>query len=200
MIKGWRFAVGGFLTALVFGGCASTEPPPQLPLESIPTASAVLYEWNPEVLYEEPSVFGGLSVVIDLRIQRAEVFIGGLPAGWSMVATGKEGYNTPAGRYTVLQKVVDKHSTLYGKIVDASGDTVKADADVRRDRPPPGGRFVFAPMPYWMRLTWGGIGMHAGPIPRPGRPASHGCIRLPRDFATQLFEMIRIGTPVEIIR
>jgi lipoprotein-anchoring transpeptidase ErfK/SrfK len=153
-----------------------------------------LYEWNPEVLYGEPSI------VIDLRIQRAEVYIGGLFAGWSVVATGKEGYNTPAGDYTILQKLVDKHSTLYGKIVDAYGNTVKADADVRRHSVPPGGRFVFAPMPYWMRLTWRGIGMHAGPIPRPGRPASHGCIRLPRDFAIQLFQIVRIGTPVQIIR
>ena len=86
------------------------------------------------------------------------------------------------------------------RIVDAGGSTVKADADARRDSPPEGGRFVYAPMPYWMRLTWRGIGMHAGRIPRPGSPASHGCIRLPREFATQLFQLVRIGTPVRIIR
>jgi lipoprotein-anchoring transpeptidase ErfK/SrfK len=59
---------------------------------------------------------------------------------------------------------------------------------------------LYAPMPYWMRLTWRGIGMHAGPIPRPGNPASHGCIRLPRPFAIQLYQIVRIGTPVRIIR
>ena len=37
-------------------------------------------------------------------------------------------------------------------------------------------------------------------IPRPGNPASHGCIRLPREFAIQLFDYVRIGTPVRIIR
>ncbi len=78
--------------------------------------------------------------------------------------------------------------------------TVKADADVRRHSPPEGGRFVFAldallDAPYVAR-HW----THAGRIPRPGSPASHGCIRLPREFATQLFEYVRIGTPVRIIR
>jgi lipoprotein-anchoring transpeptidase ErfK/SrfK len=193
MIVGWRFAAGGFLAALVFG-CASTEQPAELPPEPVPAQPEVLFEWNPE------NLFGELSIIIDLRSQIAEVYIGGQRAGWSVVATGKEGFDTPAGGYTILEKVVEKYSTLYGRTVDAEGSTVRADADVRRHSPPAGGRFVFAPMPYWMRLTWRGIGMHAGRIPRPGNPASHGCIRLPREFAIQLFEYVRIGTPVRIIR
>jgi L,D-transpeptidase catalytic domain len=194
MLVGLRVAAGGLLIALVLAGCASTELPPEPPAELVAPEPTPLYGWNPEVFTGEPSI------VIDLRTQRAEVYIGGLHAGWSVVATGKEGYHTPAGDYTILQKLVDKYSTLYGKIVDADGNVVKADADARRDTPPEGGRFVFAPMPYWMRLTWRGIGMHAGPIPRPGRPASHGCIRLPRQFAIELFQLVRIGTPVRIIR
>ena len=117
-----------------------------------------------------------------------------------MVATGRAGFSTPAGDYKIVEKVVDKHSTLYGKTVDADGDTVNSNADVRKDFPPPGGKFLFAPMPYWMRLTWDGVGMHAGPIPRPGTPASHGCIRLPDEMAQKLFALVKIGTPVEIVR
>ena len=194
LLEGRRFAAAGLLAALAFGGCASTEPPPPALPPAVLTEPAPLYGWNPEVFFGEPSI------IIDLRTQRAEVYIGGLFAGWSLVATGKEGFNTPAGDYTILEKLVDKYSTLYGKIVDADGRTIRADADIRRHSPPPGGRFVFAPMPYWMRLTWRGIGMHAGPIPRPGSPASHGCIRLPREFAMELFQLVRIGTPVRIIR
>jgi lipoprotein-anchoring transpeptidase ErfK/SrfK len=192
MLIGRRLAVGGCLVALA--ACAPVEvaPPPALP--TVPLQAPVLYEWHAEGLYGAPSV------VIDLQMQRAEVFIGGQYAGWSVVATGKEGFGTPAGDYTILEKVVNKHSTLYGRIVDAAGNTVKGDADARRDTAPPGGRFLYAPMPYWMRLTWRGIGMHAGPIPRPGNPASHGCIRLPRPFAIQLYQIVRIGTPVRIIR
>lgn len=186
--------MGGCLVALV-SSCAPVEvaqPPPPPP----PTTGQApsLYEWHPEGLSGEPSI------VIDLQAQRAEVYIGGQYAGWTVVATGKEGFGTPAGEYKILEKVVDKHSTLYGRIVDADGNTVNADADARRHSPPAGGKFLYAPMPYWLRLTWRGIGMHAGPIPRPGSPASHGCIRLPRAFAIQLYETVRIGTPVRIIR
>ena len=192
MLVGRRLAVGGCL--VVLAACAPVEVAPPPTLSAVPGQAPVLYEWHAEGLYGEPSV------VIDLQMQRAEVFIGGQYAGWSVVATGKEGFGTPAGDYTILEKVVNKHSTLYGRIVDAAGNTVKGDADARRDTPPPGGRFLYAPMPYWMRLTWRGIGMHAGPIPRPGNPASHGCIRLPRAFAIQLYQMVRIGTQVRIIR
>ena len=47
----------------------------------------------------EEGLYGEPSVVIDLQMQRAEVFIGGQYAGWSVVATGKEGFGTPAGEH-----------------------------------------------------------------------------------------------------
>jgi len=153
-----------------------------------------LYEWHGDNLQ------GETRVVINLTTQRAEVFIGGQPAGWSFVATGREGYGTPAGSYRITEKVVDKYSNLFGSIVDASGNVVVSPADVRKHKPPPGGRFEGAPMPYWMRLTSSGIGLHAGPIPQPGAPASHGCIRLPHGMAVRLYNRVQIGTPVEIIR
>ena len=51
-------------------------------------------------------------------------------------------------------------------------------------------------MPYWMRLTDTGVGMHVGYVP--GRPASHGCIRLKLDSATEIFGLVKVGTPVVI--
>lgn len=180
--------LAGLAGVLFLSGCASAEKP--VPWHPEPT----LYQWNADGLT------GRTRVVIDLRRQIADVTIGGEPAGWAYVATGKEGFSTPAGEYTVLEKVVDKRSTLYGWIVDADGNTVNPDADIRKHKAPPGGEFVHAPMPYWMRLTWRGIGLHAGRIPQPGEPASHGCIRLPEDFAPLLFERVQIGTPVQVIR
>ena len=58
--------------------------------------------------------------------------------------------------------------------------------------------YVPAPMPYWMRLTSYGIGMHGGLIPEPGKPASHGCIRMPKRFVPVLFDSVEVGTPVTI--
>jgi hypothetical protein len=51
-----------------------------------------------------------------------------------------------------------------------------------------------APMPYMQRLTWSGIALHAGELP--GYPASHGCIRLPEEFARLLWATTRVGARV----
>jgi len=53
-----------------------------------------------------------------------------------------------------------------------------------------------APMPYMERLTWDGIALHAGKLP--GYPASHGCIRLPFDFAKVLYDVTANGGTVVI--
>jgi hypothetical protein len=83
---------------------------------------------------------------------------------------------------------------MYGKIVDAHGNTVVADADA--DMPVPhGGKFIPAPMHYFMRFT-GADGMHAGYLP--GYPASHGCVRMPQQLAIAFFNAVDVGTPVTV--
>ena len=49
-------------------------------------------------------------------------------------------------------------------------------------------------MPHMERITWSGIALHGGPLP--GYAASHGCIRLPYDFAARLFDLTRLGMRV----
>ena len=140
-----------------------------------------------------------LRITINLSDQTAYFYCGGEKVGQSRVATGKEGHSTPPGSFTISEKVVDKRSTLYGRIYDAEGSLKIADADTRRHTVPEGGKFIGCPMPYWMRLTGSGIGMHVGPIPNPGSPASHGCIRLPREMARCLFDKAPVGTKVTIV-
>jgi hypothetical protein len=53
-----------------------------------------------------------------------------------------------------------------------------------------------APMPFMQRLTWDGVALHAGRIP--GRPASHGCVRLPLEFAQKLFDVTYHGGTVVV--
>ncbi|NNC90613.1 MAG: L,D-transpeptidase [Akkermansiaceae bacterium] len=140
-----------------------------------------------------------LRVTIDLSDQTAYFYRAGMKVGQSRVATGRAGHATPTGTFTISEKVAGKRSTLYGRIYDAEGLLVNGDADSRKDRVPPGGEFVGAPMPYWMRLTGYGIGMHVGAIPNPGTPASHGCIRMPEEMARTLFEKAPAGTQVTIV-
>jgi lipoprotein-anchoring transpeptidase ErfK/SrfK len=113
-----------------------------------------------------------------------------------LVAAGvlaKQG-DTPQGGYRLTAAGLD----LYGIIVDADGEVVNWNATAGVSKIPKGGHFVGAPMPHWMRLTSGGVGMHAGEIPNPGMPASHGCIRLPAEMAEKLYEVVEVGTPVTI--
>ncbi|WP_193210440.1 L,D-transpeptidase family protein [Luteolibacter marinus] len=171
--------------AMALSSCATA---PQAPPRK---AEHVLYEW-----YDDHGP-GEVKVHIDLTEQRAYYTRGGRDIGWSYVATGKEGHRTPSGTYSITEKIVDKYSNRYGWIEDEWGNVTNGDAKPST-RVPAGERYVPAPMPYWMRLTSYGIGMHAGVIPRPGEAASHGCIRLPRQLAPQLFEVVRVGTPVRI--
>jgi hypothetical protein len=96
-----------------------------------------------------------------------------------------------------MEKIEDKYSNKYGWIEDELGNVVDGDAKVG-DRVPKGMKYVPAPMPFWMRLTSYGIGMHGGLIPEPGKPASHGCIRLPKDFVPLVYDVVNVGTPVTI--
>ena len=138
------------------------------------------------------------SMVINVDAQRAMLYHGDEVVGWTYVASGIPSFPTPTGSFKVLEKIKDKVSNLYGKGFDAAGKLVNSDFKQGRDLLPEGGRFEAAKMTYFMRLTGDGVGMHIGPIPKPGRRASHGCIRLPSKMAPILFEHTSVGTPVTI--
>jgi lipoprotein-anchoring transpeptidase ErfK/SrfK len=138
-----------------------------------------------------------VSVQIALGDQRGLLLVHGAIAMDFPVASGKPSHPTPAGSFAVRGKVKDYHSNLYGKIVDPAGVVLVSDADTRRDVVPEGACFTGAAMPYWMRLTDTGVGMHVGYVPG-GRTASHGCIRLKSESASKLFQLVKTGTPVEI--
>jgi L,D-transpeptidase-like protein len=108
--------------------------------------------------------------VVSLNQQRVTVYDGDGQILQSPVSTGQTGYETPAGIFSVLERKVEHYSNLYD---DAS-------------------------MPFMQRLTWSGIALHAGVLP--GRPASHGCIRMPMAFAERLFERAKLGMRVIIVR
>jgi lipoprotein-anchoring transpeptidase ErfK/SrfK len=138
---------------------------------------------------------GAAAITIRLSEQRAYFYKGGQLVGISAISTGREGYGTPTGRFKITQKNKDHRSNLYGDFVDADGDFVKRDVDIKKDKAPPGSHFLGAPMPYFMRIH-GGTGMHAGFLP--GFPASHGCIRMPDFMAESFFAHAPLGTPVTV--
>jgi lipoprotein-anchoring transpeptidase ErfK/SrfK len=184
------------MSLLVLLVCSCKSPQPETNRAEAGMAGLAierpLFEWHGD------GVAGPVSVVISVSEQKAYIFRGGNEVGWTYVATGKRSHPSPRGSFQVLEKLRHKRSNRYGTIIDASGVTIDSDATAGREAIPPGGRFVGASMPWWMRITSWGVGMHAGPIPHPGSPASHGCIRLPPEMARTLFSLVKIGTPVSI--
>jgi L,D-transpeptidase catalytic domain len=111
-----------------------------------------------------------LMAIVSLSSQKITIYDA---EGWVLrapVSSGQTGYETPAGIYSVLQKEEEHTSNLYD---DAS-------------------------MPFMQRITWSGISLHAGELP--GYPASHGCVRMPYEFAERLFDMTKIGMRVIVAR
>jgi len=113
-------------------------------------------------------VSGPLLLTIDLTAQRISVYRDGALIAASAISTGSLGRETTTGVFTILEKEVMHRSSTYDD----------------------------APMPYMQRLTSKGIAIHAGDLP--GYPASHGCIRLPNEFAKRLYDITEVGTPVMI--
>ncbi len=148
------------------------------------------------VLLATPSLGGtpATSIEIDLRDQTAYLIRNGRAVLSTPISSGRYGHLTARGSFKVIEKERNHFSTIYGRIVDRSGRTVIADADV--DMPVPRGcRFEPAPMRYFVRFN-SEIGMHAGYLP--GYPASHGCVRLPESNAIAIFNAVDVGTPVTV--
>jgi hypothetical protein len=113
---------------------------------------------------------GPFQIVVEIARQEVELYGQNGFIARAPISTGMPGHPTPLGVFTVLSKAKWHQSNIY------SG----------------------APMPYMQRITWSGVAMHAGP--RPGYPASHGCIRLPEDFAVWLFHTTKVGARVIVTR
>jgi L,D-transpeptidase-like protein len=146
-----RLAVAALTVLIAAGGDAHARGGrSERPIESIQSRSA-----------GEPTM-----AIVSLRSQRITVYDA---QGWILrapVSSGSKGRETPAGIFSVIQKVEEHYSNLYDD----------------------------AFMPHMQRITWSGIALHGGVLP--GHPASHGCIRLPFDFAAQLFDVTRMGIRV----
>ena len=135
------------------------------------TVAARVEKLRPGEYVWEPQVApeGPLLLIVNLRSQRAVLFRNGVPIAASTISSGRPGHETPTGIFTVLQKKVEHYSSTYDN----------------------------APTPYMQRLTWRGVALHAGNLP--GYPASHGCIRLPKDFAKLLYGTTTLGMTVVVI-
>jgi hypothetical protein len=135
------------------------------------------------------------AVIISLSEQTAYLLEDGRVAFASPIASGKEGWGTPIGSFKVISKDLNHQSGNFGLVSDSYGRIVNPNA-IPGSYVPPGCHYMPASMPYFMEFSKC-VGMHAGYLP--GYPASHGCVRMPRDLAAEFFARVKIGTPVKVI-
>jgi lipoprotein-anchoring transpeptidase ErfK/SrfK len=136
----------------------------------------------------------GTSIEIDLQQQTAYLIRNGRVALSTPICSGRPGHLTEKGSFSVLEKERYHYSSIYGRIEDRYGRTILADADADM-RVPRGCRFMPGSMHYFIRFN-GATGMHAGILP--GYPASHGCVRLPKENAIAFFNAVDVGAPVTV--
>ncbi len=97
------------------------------------------------------------------------------------VAVGRPGSPTPRGTFRILQKAKDPTWAPKG-----------------RPMVPPGPHNPLGPR--WMRISPLGYGIHATNEPDSiGKVRSHGCIRMSKADAIDLFDRVAVGTRVDIV-
>ena len=113
---------------------------------------------------------GPLQIFISINQQKLHLYSAGVHVADTSIATGVPSLPTPLGVFSVIQKQIFHRSNIYSN----------------------------APMPFMQRITWSGVAIHEGEDI--GHPASHGCIRMPHDFAARLYRLTKLGVPVIIAR
>ena len=151
--------ISAFVLCLAFLVSAQAVQQPSFHTKGTPTGQAT-GPLKPGEYWWHPelSPSGPLMVLVSVPEQTMHVYRNGVLIGRSSISTGTKGNATPGGVFSILEKKEEHYSKKYDN----------------------------APMPNMQRLTWTGIAMHSGNLP--GYPASHGCIRLPYDFSTLLFQ------------
>lgn len=133
--------------------------------------------------------WGSTYIDVDLSQQYMWYVVNGSVALETPVVTGEPIPEkvTPEGVYSILEKSLD--TVLVGDILPG---TTEPEYRTHVD--------------YWMRATWNGIGFHdatwqsafGGTLNQIPNVGSHGCINMPLDQASALYNMVDIGTPVVI--
>lgn len=135
---------------------------------------------------------------VDLSDQRAQLLVG---QGENValdtpVCTGRSAKPTPPGVYPITEKIVNKRSTIFGTTFYKGRRVHGGD---RRKYSGPRDKYVGAALPYWMRMTGGGIGMHGSNSVKRS-PSSSGCVRTPQNVIPKIYAKVKKSTPIVVVR
>jgi lipoprotein-anchoring transpeptidase ErfK/SrfK len=151
-----------------YGGAVYDYPPPMEYYHARPLPRRRVTPKLADAPKNTPKPQGPIVIAISIENQHLKVYDANGLFAESRVSTGMPGHSTPMGVFSIIQKNKYHRSNIYSN----------------------------APMPYMQRITWSGVALHAGVVP--GYPASHGCIRMPMNFAVRLWGWTRMGARVII--
>jgi lipoprotein-anchoring transpeptidase ErfK/SrfK len=148
-------------------------------------------------------------LIVDVSEQRVRLYVNGKVALDAPCTTGARhkfepntkiyrDKHTPFGTYRIKEKIANKRSTIFGDIYKNGKRIYHGDRRKYRGSWK-GVKFVGASLKHWMRLTSGGIGLHASKYVK-RYPGTNGCIRLPYNVAHTLFAKVDKGTVVKVVR
>ncbi|WP_424631867.1 L,D-transpeptidase [Bradyrhizobium sp. SYSU BS000235] len=151
-----------------YGGAVYDDPAPMEYYQARPMHRKRATPKLADAPKNTPKPQGPIVIAISIENQHLKVYDSNGLFAESPVSTGMAGHLTPMGVFSIIQKNKYHRSNIYSN----------------------------APMPYMQRITWSGVALHAGVVP--GHPASHGCIRMPMNFAMRMWGWTRMGARVII--
>ncbi len=157
---------------------AAPSPSATAPPATVPTSTPVSKSVTPKPL--PPTDHTGKQIIVDLSDQWLYALEGDRIIFDAPVSTGRDGFNTPIGHFSIYAKV--REQTMRGC---AGGEC-----------------WVVPHVPHAMYIV-GGVALHGTYWHNQfgtGIRRSHGCINLPLKAAAWLYDWAPVGTPVTVRR
>ena len=180
------------------GSEPAKRPSDPIPPLAIPLSDAASLNRVPE----DVKTRKGTQLVLDRKHRQLLVLSDGRMTRRFPAAVGTNGWETPAGRFRVFEKVREPVWTH-----PVSGDLIESDNDTN----PLGSRWIGFHRDCKGRSGWDGeqyldisgctvAGFHGTPYRwTVGRAISHGCVRLYEENVQEVFDLVRVGTQVTVL-
>lgn len=171
-----------------------------LPVLASPPARASVSATD-RVVAPDRELTGSRRLVLDRRARRLLVLEGDRELRRYPVAVGRPGWETPVGQFAVIELVTDpvwEHPATGDRVPPGPANPLGSRwIGFHRDCR---GRVGFNGRDHLVVQGCVSAGFHGTPQRESvGQAVSHGCVRLFDEHVRELFDLVRMGTPVTVL-
>lgn len=213
----WRSALPIFLTLLGYLECQTGVAQGEGSTVAMQLVGKALWAWllmvmpgmpglaaphaSPAAISSPGAAAAGRYLVLDRRQRRLSVFEGGQERRRFPVGVGRPGWETPVGRFSVIELAVDptwEHPATGRRVPPGPANPLGSRwIGFHRDC---NGRVGFNGTEHLVVKGCVSAGFHGTPQrDSVGRAVSHGCVRLLDEHVRELFDLVQMGTPVTVL-